>query len=96
MQRKMMKLSMFTKGIININRFKKNTKMQIHKPLPTIQKKPAHIKTKWFRDPNTGYWIQLETPTGWYFLVIYLNLFFFWVFRRDVGKARGISTKVYF
>ena len=64
MQRKMMKLAMFSKGIININRFKQNTQLQIRKPLPTIKTKPANIKTKWFRDPNSGYWIQLEVPTG--------------------------------
>ena len=37
--------------------------LEIVKPQPTVTVKPAGVKTKWFRDPNHGYWVQLEVKT---------------------------------
>ena len=37
--------------------------LEIVKPQPTVTAKPPGVKTKWFRDPNHGYWVQLEVKT---------------------------------
>ena len=44
--------------------------LEIVKPKPTVTVKPAGIKTKWFRDPNHGYWVQMQVETGKYLLLI--------------------------
>ena len=73
--------------------------MQIRKPLPSISTKPEGVKSKWFRDPNTFYWIQLECPTGTFKPILsisnvtLINLMFF---RRNLGKIYGIQQKNYF
>ena len=60
----MMKMKMLSQAMIVTKRMASKPSMQIRKPLPSISTKPEGIKSKWFRDPNTFYWVQLETPTG--------------------------------
>lgn len=43
--------------------------LEIVKPQPTVTVKPPGIKTKWFRDPNHGYWVQMEVKTRKYLLL---------------------------
>ena len=43
--------------------------LEIVKPQPTVKEVPKVIldekpKTKWFRDPKTGYWVQVQKPTS--------------------------------
>ena len=43
--------------------------LEIVKPQPTVSEVPKIIleekpKTKWFRDPKTGYWVQVQKPTS--------------------------------
>jgi hypothetical protein len=60
----MAKMAMMTKGIMAMTRFKRRTSLCVNRPIPTINFVPEGVKTKWFRDPNTGYWIQIEKPTS--------------------------------
>ena len=46
--------------------------LEIVKPQPTVSELPVHIaakkpKTKWFRDPTTYYWVQIQVKTGNYY-----------------------------
>merc|ERR1719466_288512 len=43
--------------------------LEIVKPQPTVKEVPKAIleekpKTKWFRDPKSGYWVQIQKPTS--------------------------------
>ena len=64
LQRKLMKMKMLTNAMIVTKRICSRPSMQIRKPLPSINVKPEGVKARWFRDPNTFYWIQLDEPTG--------------------------------
>ena len=40
--------------------------LEIVRPQPTVKEVPKTCKpkTKWFRDPVTQYWVQIQKPTG--------------------------------
>jgi len=43
--------------------------LEIVKPQPSVKQLPAAIaeikpQTKWFRDPQNGYWVQIQAPTS--------------------------------
>jgi len=63
LRRKMMKMKMMSQGLLAAVKLRKINSNEVRKPQPSIKEKPAHIKSKWFKDPNTNYWVQLEVKT---------------------------------
>ncbi|CAG5113721.1 Oidioi.mRNA.OKI2018_I69.chr2.g7811.t1.cds [Oikopleura dioica] len=57
--RKLGKMKILAMMGVGVQKIRKNLMtLEIVKPQPTVTVKPAGVKTKWFRDPNHGYWVQ--------------------------------------
>lgn len=64
LSRKLGKMKILAMMGVGVQKIRRNLMtLEIVKPLPTVTAKPAGVKTKWFRDPNHGYWVQLAVKT---------------------------------
>jgi len=64
LSRKLGKMKILAMMGVGVQKIRRNLMtLEIVKPQPTVTVKPPGIKTKWFRDPNHGYWVQMEIKT---------------------------------
>jgi len=64
LSRKLGKMKILAMMGVGVQKIRRNLMtLEIVKPQPTVTTRPEGVKTKWFRDPNHGYWVQLEVKT---------------------------------